>query len=139
MTATRPTQKRTHAMPRFSLLLALLTLATPAFAEGPQDAVNALVTAMAADDAAAVEAAFTEDAGYAYSLEGDLTRGDGFDAWVASDITGLGSIFVIESATVTSDTVDALVLWGRGTASSPARYVFTVVDGRVDSWRMTNR
>jgi hypothetical protein len=139
MTATRPPQKRTHAMPRFSLPLALLTLATPAFAEGPQDAVDALVTAMVAGDTAAVEAAFTEDAGYAYSLDGDLTRGDGFDAWVASDITGPGSIFVIESAAVTSDTVDALVLWGRGTASSPARYVFTVVDGKVDTWRMTSR
>jgi hypothetical protein len=119
--------------------LAFLTLSSPAFAEGPQDAVDALVAAMAAGDAAAVEAAFTPDAGYAYSLDGGLTRGDGFDAWITSDITGPGSVFVIESAAVEGDTVDALVLWGRGSATSPARYVFTVLEGKVDSWRMTSR
>lgn len=127
-------------MRRLMLSLSLLALSAPAFAEGPQDAVDALIAAMAAGDAAGVEAAFTEDAGYAYSLDGDLTRGDGFDAWVTSDITGPGSQFSIESATVTGDTVDALVLWGRGgNATTPARYVFTVVDGKIDSWRMTGR
>ena len=95
---------------------------------------------MAAGDAAVVEAAFTADAGYAYSLDGDLTRGDCFDAWVTSDITGPRSLFSIESATVTGDTVDALVLWGRaGNATTPARYVFTVIDGKIDSWRMTGQ
>lgn len=127
-------------MKRFFLSISVLSLSSPAFAEGPQDAVDALIAAMAAGDAAVVEAAFTEDAGYAYSLDGDLTRGDGFDAWVASDITGPGSQFSIESATVTGDTVSALVLWGRGgNATTPARYVFTVVDGKIDSWRMTGR
>jgi hypothetical protein len=121
-------------------LLLTLSVLIPgtAFAD-PKPAVEALVTAMTAGDAAAVEAAFTPDAGYAYSLDGALTRGDGFDAWIASDITGPGSVFVIESDTVTGDTVDAMVLWGRGDATTPARYVFTVVDGRIDSWRMTGR
>lgn len=120
--------------------LAVSAHVAPEFAESPQDAVDALVAAMAAGDAAAVMAAFTQDAGYAYSLDGALTRGDGFDAWVASDITGPRSQFAIESATVEGDRVDALVLWGRGGAmTSPARYVFTVVDGKVDSWRMAGR
>ena len=124
----------------FTLSLAFLALTTPAFAEGPKDAVDALIAAMTSGDAAAVEGSFTPDAGYAYSLDGDLTRGDGFDAWITSDITGPGSQFKIESETVTSDTVDALVIWGRGGAvPSPARYVFTIVDGKIDSWRMTNR
>jgi hypothetical protein len=126
-------------MKRLTLSLTLLALSTPSRAAGPQDAVDALIAAMTAGNAAAVEAAFTPDAGYSYSLDGDLTRGDGFDAWITSDITGPGSIFVIESATVTDATVDALVLWGRGEANGPARYIFTVVDGKVDSWRLTGR
>lgn len=127
-------------MKRLFLSISFLCLSSPAFAEGPQDTVDALIAAMAAGDASVVATAFTEDAGYAYSLDGDLTRGDGFDAWVMSDITGPGSQFSIESATVTGDTVDALVLWGRGgNATTPARYVFTLVDGKIDSWRMTGR
>ena len=127
-------------MKRLCFSFACLALAHPAFAAGPQDSVDALAAAMAAADDAAITAAFTNDAGYAYSLDGNLSRGEGFDGWIASDITGPDSIFAIESATVTGDTVDALVLWGRGgNASTEARYVFTVVDGKVDSWRMTNR
>jgi hypothetical protein len=127
-------------MNRFTLSFAVLAVTSPAFAEGPEAAIDALIAAMKSGDAAAVEAAFTPDAGYAYSVDGSLTRGDGFDAWVTSDITGPGSQFMIESATVTGDTVDALVMWGRGgTLSSPARYIFTVQDDKVDSWRMTGR
>lgn len=127
-------------MKRLFFSISFLALSLPAFAKGPQDAVDALIAAMAARDATVVETAFTEDAGYAYSLDGDLTRGDGFDAWVTSDITGPKSQFSIESATVTGATVDALVLWRRGgNATTPARYVFTVVDGKIDSWRMTGR
>ncbi|MGL4239047.1 hypothetical protein [Tabrizicola sp.] len=127
-------------MKRFTLSVAFLALTTPAFATGPQDAVDALIAAMASGDAATVEGSFTPDAGYAYSLDGNLTRGDGFDGWITSDITGPGSQFMIESATVTGDTVDALVMWGRGgSMTSPARYVFTVEGGKIDSWRMTNR
>jgi SnoaL-like domain len=127
-------------MTRFTLSLAFLAFTTPAFAEGPRDAVDALIAAMASGDAAAVEATFTPDAGYAYSVDGGLTRGDGFDAWVTSDITGPGAQFRIESATVTDSTVDALVMWGRGgNMTSPARYIFTVAGGKVDSWRMTGR
>ena len=127
-------------MKRLSLALAALTLSTPTLADTPTDAVAKLMAAMGAGDAAAVEAAFTDDAGYAYSLEGDLTRGEGFDAWVASDITGPKAQFVIESATETDTTLDALVLWGRGgSMTSPARYVFAVKEGKIDSWRPTGR
>jgi hypothetical protein len=126
-------------MKRFTLPLAFLAFTSPAFAD-PKEAVTALIEAMAAGDAATVEASFTPDAGYAYSLDGDLTRGDGFDAWITSDITGPGSQFMIESETVTGDTVDALVLWGRGgNMTTPARYVFTVEEGKIDSWRKTGR
>jgi hypothetical protein len=119
---------------------ALIDLTTTASTVSPaRAAVEALIAAMAAGDAAAVNAAFTEDAGYAYLLDGDLNRGDAFDGWIASDITGPGSTFIIESATETEGTVDALVLWGRGEPSTPARYVFTVVDGKIDGWRMTGR
>lgn len=127
-------------MKRFFLSGSLLSLSSPAFADDPQEAVDALRAAMVAGDAAVVEAAFAEDAGYAYSLDGDLIRGDGFDAWITTDITGARSQFSMGSATVTGDTVDALVLWGRGgRAITPARYVFTVVDGKIDTWRMTGR
>jgi hypothetical protein len=115
------------------------TMTTASTASTERAAVDALIAAMAAGDAAAVNAAFTADAGYAYSLNGELNRGDAFDGWIASDITGPGSKFVIESATEANGTIDALVLWGRGEPSTPARYVFTVVDGKIDSWRMANR
>jgi uncharacterized protein YdeI (BOF family) len=127
-------------MKNLILPLSIMVISTPAHAEGPQSAVETLAAAMADGDRAAVEAAFTEDAGYSYSLEGDLTRGTGFDTWVQSDITGPGSIFIIESATVEGNQVDALVRWGRGgTASTPARYVFVVEGGLIDAWRMTGR
>jgi hypothetical protein len=115
------------------------TMTTASTVSAGRAAVDVLVAAMAAGDGAAVTAAFTNDAGYAYSLDGNLTRGDGFDAWIASDITGPGSKFIIESATETQGTLDALVLWGRGEPATPARYVFTIVDGKIDSWRMTGR
>jgi hypothetical protein len=98
-------------MKRLFALATLISLSSPAFAEGPRDAVDAQIAAMAAGDATVVEAAFTEDAGYAYSLDGDLTRGDGFHAWVTSDIAGPGSQFNIESATVTGDTWPAPRRW----------------------------
>jgi hypothetical protein len=115
------------------------TMTTASTVSVERGTVDALIAAMAAGDAAAVNAAFTPDAGYAYSLDGELNRGDAFDGWIASDITGPGSKFVIESATEANGTVDALVLWGRGEPSTPARYVFTIVDGKIDSWRMANR
>lgn len=47
----------------------------------PLSVVQSLVEAMAAQDATTTEAAFTDDAGYAYSLDGTPSRGDGFDRW----------------------------------------------------------
>ena len=121
-------------------IIAGMAVEASANEQDPLAVVQSLAAAMqAADDPTIVEA-FTEDAGYAYSLEGALSRGERFDAWLTSDITGPDSIFEIEEATVNGDTVDTLVVWGRGgNAASEARYVFTVIDGRIDSWRMTGR
>ncbi len=122
-----------------SLILAA-SAALPAKADPARDAVDALVAALKAGNTEAVAAAFTEDAGYAYSVDGDLNRGDSFDSWLQSDITGPGSVFEIEAATVADGTVDAEVLWGRGgNATRPARYIFAVKDGKIDSWRVTGR
>jgi limonene-1,2-epoxide hydrolase len=116
----------------------LFLLASQALADA-RATVDAFAAAMAAKDKAAIEGAFTPDAGYAYAVEGDLSRGDKFDAWLQSDIVGPGSVFNIESASVNGETVDAMVVWGRGSPSTQARYIFTVVDGKIDSWRMTGR
>lgn len=125
---------------RLALAALAVAAASPSLADDPRAAVDALASAMAASDTTAILQAFTDDAGYAYSLEGELIRGDAFDAWVQSDITGPSAVFTIESATVAGNRVDALVLWGRaGIASTPARYVFDIVDGRIDAWRMSGR
>lgn len=124
-----------------SLALAgTLMLATAqAFAADARATIDALSQALQAGKAAEAAAMFSENAGYAYSVDGALNDGARFDAWYQSDIAGPGSRFMIESATVDGGKVDAMVLWGRGEMTTPARYIFEVVDGAIVSWRMTSR
>jgi hypothetical protein len=121
------------------LALAALAASTAAALADARATVDQLAAAMAAKDAAAITALFTDDAGYAYALEGDLKRGDGFDTWLQSDIIGPGSVFNIENAEVKDGIVDAAVVWGRDAPANPARYVFTLIGGKIDSWRIANR
>jgi limonene-1,2-epoxide hydrolase len=119
------------------LLVAGSTLS--AFAADPAATVKAFSQALMDGKSAEALAMFSADAGYAYSLDGTLNTGEKFRAWLQSDIVGPGSKFIIEKETVTGETVDTEVLWGRGTPATPARYVFEVKDGKIISWRMTNR
>ena len=123
------------------LATAIAFSASAGAAGSATDAVRNLVLALEAGDIAAIEAAFTEDAGYAYSIDGALNRGDRFDRWLESDITAPGSVFIIESVREEQGaTVDVDVMWGRGgNSNSEARYIFTVDNGQIDSWRMTRR
>lgn len=128
---------------RFTSLFAaasLLFSSTLAFAADPAATVRAFSEALQAGKSAEALAMVDQaKGGYAYSLDGALNTGDAFAAWLQSDIVGPGSKFIIEKETVTGETVDTEVLWGRGTPSTPARYVFEVKDGKIVSWRMTNR
>jgi len=122
----------------FGALLAVLHGAS-ALAADPAATVRAFAQALQQGKSAEAVAMISPEAGYAYSLDGALTTGDRFKGWLQSDIVGPGSTFVIEAETVTGTTVDTLVMWGRGTPSTPARYVFEVKDGLITSWRMTRR
>jgi hypothetical protein len=110
-----------------------------AFAADASATIKAFSQALIDGRTAEAAAMFSANAGYAYSLDGALNTGEGFEAWLQSDIIGPGSKFMIESETVNGATVDTLVLWGRSEMNRPARYVFEVVDVKITSWRMTNR
>jgi limonene-1,2-epoxide hydrolase len=126
---------------RSTLAATALVLSTlQALASDPLATVRSLSDALQAGQSAEALALIdTDQGGYAYSLDGPLTTGENFRAWLQSDIVGPGSKFEVESQTVSGNTVDALVVWGRGAPTTPARYVFEVRDGKIVSWRMTNR
>jgi hypothetical protein len=125
---------------KLAIATASLLLSNAAtFAADPLATVRALSEALQNGKSADALALIDTNGGYAYSLDGALATGDRFRGWLQSDIVGPGSKFRIEGQTVTGGTVDTQVMWGRGEMNRPARYIFEIRDGKIVSWRMTNR
>ena len=117
----------------------MLGLTNPAAADS-KATVDAFVAAVNKSDQAAVKALLAPNAGYAYSLDGALTTGDRFEAWLQSDIFGPSARVRIDQVlSATPARVDTHVTWGRGSPTTEARYVFDVADGKITGWRMMRR
>src|SRR3712207_6195117 len=114
-------------MRRIFLIASALSLAlsAPAAAQETRVAVQRLMAAMNAGDAAATRALFAPDGGSAYGENAPLKTGPALDAWLASDIFGLNARFEVESMTGEGNAVEATGRWGNP-PTRPFRYAFTV-------------
>ena len=136
---------REPAIKRWRLLLAAFAIFASAgigyaaHADGgvtPESAVSELMSAMQANDAERIRAAFAEDASQAYGA-GSPKTGKAFRAWLQSDIIDRhGQVANPALAADGNQVVVTGEYRNNRNYRSAANFLFRVEDGKIVSWQM---